>query len=355
MNLFQKIDRSRYHKNLADFSKKAVENDYLFPKRYCYVLTNLCNLACTFCFQERKKQKGAMTKNDWIKLTEQLPSYARVTLTGGEPIVFDGFREIFDKVASNFECNVITNGLLLTQELIDFMLSYENFKVLSISIDNEKNTIRKQANVNEENWDEKWQHVESMMIYFQDKKTKIGSSCTLDSKTVVLDDNAEDLFKIHKYCIEDLKCDTHSFQFLKGSPIQHSDLMFDFESIHKKSFAPTYTKWDSIKKELEKVKIYNIENSKYGFLHPEVASLIEGDSTLDIDNLNNSEFDRSLYKACLSPWSSVHINVDGTLFPCLAVEMGNVKDGLVNVLKGDKFKKFRKIIKDSGTVEACNR
>ena len=139
MNLFQKIDRSRYHENLADFSKKAVEKDYLFPKRYCYVLTNLCNLACTFCFQERKKQKGAMTKDDWIKLTEQLPSYARVTLTGGEPIVFKGFREIFDKVASNFECNLITNGLLLTQGLIDFMLSYENFKVLSISSPKKKN------------------------------------------------------------------------------------------------------------------------------------------------------------------------------------------------------------------------
>ena len=52
-----------------------------------YVLTNLCNLACDFCFQDRKKQKNAMTKDDWINLTNQLPEYARVTLTGGEPLV----------------------------------------------------------------------------------------------------------------------------------------------------------------------------------------------------------------------------------------------------------------------------
>ena len=37
----------------------------------------------------------------------------------------------------------------LSEKLIDIMLSSKNFKVLSISIDNRKNTIRKLANVNE--------------------------------------------------------------------------------------------------------------------------------------------------------------------------------------------------------------
>ena len=49
-------------------------------------------------------------------------------------------------------------------------------------------------------------------------------------------------------------------------------------------------------------------------------------------------------------WGTVHINVDGTLFPCLAVDMGNVKDGLSKVIHGDKFKKFKEIISKEGTV-----
>ena len=143
-----------------------------------------------------------MTAEDWIKLTDQLPKNSRVTLTGGEPIVIKNFKKIFDHVASRFECNMITNGLLLTEDLIDFMLEYKNFKVLSISIDNEKNTIRKQANINEKRWDDKWKHVENMMIYFQKrKKEKNYTHCNLDSKTVVLDENAKDLLNIHKYCI----------------------------------------------------------------------------------------------------------------------------------------------------------
>ena len=129
--------KGKYHDNLIEYALDAKKNNKPYPKRFCYVLTNLCNLACTFCFQDRKRQNGAMTADDWIKLTDQLPEGSRVTLTGGEPIVIKNFEKIFDHVAKKFECNMITNGLLLTKNLIDFKLEYKNFKVLSISIDNE--------------------------------------------------------------------------------------------------------------------------------------------------------------------------------------------------------------------------
>ena len=54
--------------------------DNLMPKRYCLVLTNLCNLACTFCYQIRKKQKNALDSKDWIKLIKQLPKNSRVNV-----------------------------------------------------------------------------------------------------------------------------------------------------------------------------------------------------------------------------------------------------------------------------------
>ena len=56
-----------------------------------------------------------MTAADWIKLADQLPKGSRVTLTGGEPIVIKDFEKIFDHVATKFECNMITNGLLLRE------------------------------------------------------------------------------------------------------------------------------------------------------------------------------------------------------------------------------------------------
>lgn len=347
--------RQEFHNNLKKFQDYAYENDVL-PKRYVYVLTNLCNLACDFCFQDRKKQKNAMTKDDWINLTDQLPEYARVTLTGGEPLVFKDFKEVFHNVASKFECNMICNGILLNEEIIDFILSYKNFKVLSISIDNVKNTIRKLANKNNSKWDEEWSNTENMMRYFQKRKKELNSECILDSKTVVLDINANELFDIHKYCIEELQCDTHGFQFLKGSPIQHADLMFDYNEIFKKSFAATYKNWDQIINNLGKVREYNYEKQKIGFLHPGFANLNTIDNDLDIDLINETEHKFEKFKPCKAPWSSVHINVDGSLFPCLALKMGNVQDqSLQDIIYGNEFKKFKKTIREQGTVEACNR
>ncbi|OUV61125.1 MAG: hypothetical protein CBC82_07225 [Cellvibrionales bacterium TMED122] len=347
--------KGKYHNDLINYAINAKKNNSPYPKRFCFVLTNLCNLACTFCFQDRKRQDGAMTAEDWIKLADQLPEGSRVTLTGGEPIVIKNFRKIFDHIASKFECNMITNGLLLTEELIDFMLEYKNFKVLSISIDNEKNTIRKQANIQEGKWDEKWSHVENMMLYFQKRKKELNyTHCNLDSKTVVLDENAKDLLNIHKYCVEKLQCDTHAFQFLKGSPIQHSDVMFHYDKIFEKSTAPVYKNWSTIIDQLEKVKEYNRKYNKTAFLHPALASVADDNQKINMDYFNEPDHNKNHYKPCVAPWGTAHINVDGTFFPCLAVDMGNVKNGLDKIIFGKKFNNFKKTISEEGTVEACN-
>ena len=354
------IWKQKFSNELAEFRKKAYQMDNLMPKRYVLVLTNLCNLACDFCYQIRKKTKNALNSKDWIKLIKQLPENSRVTLTGGEPLVFKNFKDVFVEAAKSHECNLICNGLLLTEEIIDLLLSYKNFKILSISIDNRNNAIRKGANINVKNWDKKWKHAENMMLYFQKRKRELNhSTCILDSKTVVLDENAEDLLDIHKYCIEELQCDTHSFQFLKGSPILGCDFMYQFDAIFEKSKAYQYKKWNKIKEQLYLVKKYNFENKKVGFLHPKVDELVGDDKPLNdekMDLLNNIEHKREKFLPCAQPWSSVHINVDGTVFPCLAVSTGNIQEkNIKDIIFGEEFKKFRNVIKKKGTVEACNR
>ena len=354
------IWKQKFSNELAEFRKKAYQMDNLMPKRYCLVLTNLCNLACDFCYQIRKKQKNALKSKDWIKLIKQLPENSRVTLTGGEPLVFKNFKDVFLETTKRHECNIICNGLLLTKEIIDLLLSHKNFKILSISIDNRNNDIRKGANIDVKNWDQKWKHAENMMLYFQKRKKELNhSTCILDSKTVVLDENAEDLLDIHKYCIEELQCDTHSFQFLKGSPILGCDFMYQFDDIFEKSKAYQYKKWNKIKEQLNLVKKYNFENKKVGFLHPKVDELVGDDKPLNdekMDLLNNIEHKREKFLPCAQPWSSVHINVDGTVFPCLAVSTGNIQEkNIKDIIFGEEFKKFRNVIRKKGTVEACNR
>jgi radical SAM protein with 4Fe4S-binding SPASM domain len=52
----------------------------------------------------------------------------------------------------------------------------------------------------------------------------------------------------------------------------------------------------------------------------------------------------------------MHINADGSVFPCLSIDTGNVKKQSLNeIFYSDIFKKFRQTIKNVGTVAACNR
>lgn len=340
-----------YHTERLRYTDLLYNTPGMLPRRYVFVLTNLCNLRCSFCFQAKERIEGSMTTEDWLKLVKELPTYAAVTLTGGEPFVFKGFEEVFDAVASRYPCNIISNGLLLTEDKIELLLSYENFKVLSISVDDIGNIVRDIK-------PKQWEKAEALMRHFAKRKNELQSDALLDAKTVILDQNAEFLLDIHRYCMETLRCDTHSFQFLKGSPMQHADFMFPLEDMFKTWEAPVYERWETICHQMELIREYNLQHNKLCFNHPKVFDLT---SQTPIRNdhasfVNLQLFVKDNYHPCKAPWESVHINVDGNLFPCMAIKMGNVKEqSLQEIITSDIFGQFRDVIRTQGTVQGCNR
>jgi len=349
INEFDKNKQEELHNKHEQLTDEIYENPEMLPSRYVFILTNKCNLNCDFCFMKKHNLENPMTAEDWINLTNQLPDYTKITITGGEPLLFPKFKEVFSHIANRFSCSIITNGTLLSEELSDFLLSYDNFRVLSISIDNIGNTIRNIP-------PDLWKRTEEQIKYFRKKRDELNSGCVLDLKTTILDDNAEELFDIHKYCVEELGCDTHVFQFLKGSPIQHADISFEFEDILKKSNAEVYKKFDIIKQQFEKIKQYNIETGTRAFLQPKVGSLISKEIPLNIDIMNNAQYIKQNFKPCKYAWSSAHVNVDGAIYPCLAIPMGNIKEeSLKEIMSSKNLNKFHKLIRENGTIEACNR
>jgi len=339
-----------YEKNFI-YSKKSYELGNLLPHRYVLVLTNLCNLACTFCFQERKKNPNRMTTEDWLSFIEQIPENSRVSLTGGEPFVFKDFEKIFRLANSKNETNIISNGLLLDEKLIDIILSEKNFKVLGISID----TI---GNTNRDFKKGAWEKLVKNIALFKKKRDLMKSECAIDIKTVVLDENVKDISKINKYVMEELQADTHSIQLLKGADIQHSDVMFEYDKIHFSYKAHRYQDFEMLIGELEKIRLYNLKNGTKAYLHPSIIPL-NTDEKINLEKyqfLNSEDHDPKHYDTCYSPWTSVHVNVDGNLFPCMAVSMGNVKNTkLKDIIFSDKFNNFKSDIKKNKTISGCNR
>lgn len=345
------ITANEFYKRQIEYGKLSFEKDNLLPRRYVLVLTNLCNLRCTFCFQERKKRPDHMDTEDWLRFINQIPLNSRITLTGGEPLVYKDFDQIFKRCNIKNETNIITNGLLLKNQKIEKLLEEENFKVLGVSIDTIGNTNRDFKN---SQWDDLVFQIKKF-IELRDKKKHLAA---LDIKTVVLDENIDDLFEIHKFVMKELRADTHSFQILKGAEIQHSDLMFDFKDIDKDTNAYQYKKFDKFIDQLNQIKDFDIKNNFKTFLHPNLIDLNNAKilKKEDLILLNNKKHNPKLFKPCYSPWSSVHVNVDGNLFPCMAVSMGNVKkQKLDEIIFSEKFKKFKDIIRNKKTINGCNR
>ena len=171
-----------------------------------------------------------------------------------------------------------------------------------------------------------------------------------------MNENSKKLYELHKFACEKLKSNTTSFSFLKGANIQHNDFEFEFDKINDEYIAETYDNFEIVVKQLKMIREYNIQNNKYAFLHPNIFNINSGNQEIDINFINNSRHKKELFKPCMAPWGSVHINVDGNVFPCMSISMGNVKkESLKGIINGEKFSKFREIIKTNHTVSACNR
>ena len=344
-------EANAYYKRQIDYTVKAYNTENLLPRRYVLVLTNLCNLACSFCFQERKKRADRMLTNDWINLIDQIPQGSRITLTGGDPFMFKDFLKIFKKANQKAETNMITNGILLQDDKINALLEEENFKVLAISVD----TI---GNTNRDVKPEHWKKFLTQLDKFNSLRNKLNKKTSLDIKTVILEENIPDLFKIHKFAVNELRADTHSFMLLKGADIQHSDIMFDFDRIDEKTNAYEYQNFDELINQLNLIKNYDKKNNKKSYLHPTLINFQQDKDFKkeDLTFLNNKEHIVTNFSKCYAPWGGVYINVDGSLFPCMAVAMGNVKtEKLKDIIFSEKFMKFKSKLKSHGTLNGCNR
>ena len=95
----------------------------------------------------------------------------------------------------------------------------------------------------------------NVLEYLKQKQRDKQTDILLDTKTVVTDMDSHSLFEIYKHCVETLGSETHSFQFFKADPIQHSDKMYHFDSIHEIPDPYEYQTIDVISEEFKKIRV----------------------------------------------------------------------------------------------------
>ncbi len=110
------------------------------PKSADLNITNKCNLRCSYCshFSSGSDLGDDLPLDEWLKFMEELNKCAvfDVTLSGGEPLFRKDFREIVNGVVRNhMRFSILSNGTLITDDLIEFLKSTGRCNSYQVSID----------------------------------------------------------------------------------------------------------------------------------------------------------------------------------------------------------------------------
>ena len=98
---------------------------YAFPAWHYYLeMTRCCNLRCVMCqyiqwlreTPASKQMEGDLTTEEWLRVIEQIPRFALVTFTGGEPFMRKDFMQLLERASARTRTHVITNGTLVTED-----------------------------------------------------------------------------------------------------------------------------------------------------------------------------------------------------------------------------------------------
>ncbi|MGB9681485.1 MAG: radical SAM protein [bacterium] len=108
-------------------------------------ITDLCNLRCKHCYQERFDKDRDISIDEWRKIIYNISSVLEtsgyeslsINVTGGEPLVsplFFPILDILEDISFIKEFNIITNGILL-KDYYQSLISFKKLKSIKVSLE----------------------------------------------------------------------------------------------------------------------------------------------------------------------------------------------------------------------------
>lgn len=123
------------------YYKEILLNQISTPMHYTIAVTSNCNARCTYCYEEgivksdMSMQTAKLFVNDLLNLDKEFD----ISWFGGEPLLkTDLISYVSDVLNSNqkrFKAGIITNGSLLTKEMIEVKFPSWNIEWIQITID----------------------------------------------------------------------------------------------------------------------------------------------------------------------------------------------------------------------------
>ena len=346
MNLSRLFDISRDLYALPSYMNNS--GKALVPLRYFFELTYRCNLQCPYCYVGNDRNKEELTTEEWFSIINQIPWYSFVTLVGGEPLIRTDFKDILMKVSQKTKgkLNVVTNGILINREIAEAFIK-SKMMLLSVSLDG----YGKNHDLNRNK-----DGIFDKIISNLDMLNNYRQRPLVDIKTIVLENNLDDLVKLYKMCTE-MKFNFLSISFLRNNNLKQNSVLFD-------EFVPEFNEYYPIQKyfDIEHFKeVYNelIALSKTSNVKIRFSPKFEYcknplESIINFFNAADNKPMSDIYLPCKYPFSNMMITPSGDVYPCLSQKVGNVKEGSVKeMFNSAKYRCFRKNLKAAKVFGAC--
>ena len=110
------------------------------PRSISLDITTRCNLRCVYCshFESSGDVVNDLSADEWLKFFKEMSKAAvlEVTLSGGEPLIRDDFRELVEGIIHNrMRFSILSNGTLINDELAAFIANTGRCNAVQVSID----------------------------------------------------------------------------------------------------------------------------------------------------------------------------------------------------------------------------
>ncbi|BAW19050.1 hypothetical protein [Ralstonia phage RP31] len=159
------------------------------------ILTNACNLSCSYCFEQHKQDYGKFTQEQLKQVYDFLLNantqpHRHFQFFGGEPLaqkkkILDFCRDHKDELSANKEqvrVSIVTNALLLTPEFIEEYCSYD-FTSLVISLDTDDAESNRRE-LTQENIDYIFEMIKLLPDSMMRDAHHVSIRCTINEESV---------------------------------------------------------------------------------------------------------------------------------------------------------------------------
>ncbi|NMB66512.1 radical SAM protein [Candidatus Woesearchaeota archaeon] len=327
--LFDKKNRRYFFENLDQKEIDTIyEKGFELPLRIQWRITKKCNLNCKHCYLNKKNlEKEELSKEELITISKLIVKNKifEVLVTGGEPTIKEGIKEIIPILCENCNVTLFTNvyNSKKVKELLPLFKKYRKTLKLNVSLDGPKKIhdfIRKEGS-----FEKTTQNIKRLT----DNKIDITINTTLTKQFLPY---LEEYIEILK------KTKVKALQFSKFYPLGEGENFID-SMLSPLEFKEVTKKLISLSKKIKTPEI--VFDHTFCFLLGEKKQEI-------------------ITRKCSGGFSKMIIESNGDVYPCQLLpfkkfKMGNIlKDNLKDIWNSKNKYKF---IKDFLPEEckSCNK